>query len=237
MIKQWSQRLFGRGHYRIDDPRPIAAASPYTYFLPSDVELGALTAGDNVKLIFEAIPSSEKWGAERMWVSITDTDGDDLTGELLNAPLDIASLKPGDQVRFKRWQVIGIEWAEYRLLPPPPAPERRDYWDRCFVDQQILDGRLRVEFLYREEPDPPQEGSDYSDSGWRIRCDSRGLTDEECEFPQCSHVAIGAVLNNDDSWVHLIDAPVGSAFLRDWDSGEFHPAEMPPIDDADADGR
>jgi len=31
------------------------------------------------------------------------------------------------------------------------------------------------------------------------------------------------VLNQDDSWVHLIDQPEGSAFIRDWDKDQFVP--------------
>jgi hypothetical protein len=215
------------GKYRIEDPRPIAAAAPYTFYLPSENELLSVVPGDLVKITFESIPPSAEWGAERMWVIVTGVDGDVLTGTLDNEPADIPQLKPGDVVRFQRGHIIDIDWADDRAIPPPPAPERRWYWERCFVDDQILDARLKVEYLYREEPGPPAEDDAYPDSGWRFRCDTRGLTDAEYDSPSVSYIAVGKVLNADDSWLHLIDAPVGSAFLRNWETGEFAPTEMP----------
>ena len=214
------------GKYRIDDPRPTAARAPYTYYLPAENELLAVAPGDLVKIIFESIPPSDAWDAERMWVIVTAIDGDSLTGTLDNQPRDMPQLKHGDVVHFQRGHIIDIDWAEDRAVPPPSAPERRWYWDRCFVDDQILDGRLKVEYLYREDPDPPREGDTHPDSGWRFRCDTRGLTDEEYENPSFSYIAIDKVLNEDDSWLHLIDAPVGSAFQRNWETSEFAPTEM-----------
>jgi hypothetical protein len=218
------------GRYRINDPRPTAAAAPYTYYLPSENELLAVAPGDIVKIIFESIPPSEEWGAERMWVIVTAIDGEALIGTLDNDPFDMPQLKHGDVVSLQRGHIIDIDWAKDRAVPPPPMPERRWYWDRCFVDDQILDGRLKVEYLYREEPDPPRDGDKYPDSGWRFRCDTRGLTEQEYENPSFSYIAIGKVLNADDSWLHLIDAPVGSAYLRDWETGAFQPTSMPRDD-------
>lgn len=214
------------GKYRIEDPRPIAADAPYTFYLPSENELLSVAPGDLVKIIFESIPPSAEWGAERMWVIVTGVDGDELTGTLDNEPADMPQLKPGDIVQFKRGHIIDIDWADDRAVPSPTVPERRWYWERCFVDDQILDGRLKVEYLYRQEPDPPAEDDSYPDSGWRFRCDTRGLTDAEYDNPSFSYIALGKVLNRDDSWLHLIDAPAGSAFLRDWATGEFVPTEF-----------
>ncbi|HWV60467.1 MAG TPA: DUF2185 domain-containing protein [Sphingopyxis sp.] len=214
------------GRYEIEDPRPIAADAPYTFYLPSENELLAVSPGDLVKLAFRSIPDSSEWGAERMWVIVTAAEGARLTGTLDNHPLDMPQLKAGDRVTFTRGHVMDIDWSADRAAPPPTAPARREYWDRCFVDDQILDGWLKIEYLYREEPDPPDEGDAYPDSGWRFRCDTRGLTNEEYDNPSFSYIAVGKVLNEDDSWLHLIDAPVGSAFLRNWETGEFVPTEM-----------
>lgn len=218
------------GRYEIEDPRAIAAEAPYTFYLPSEKELLAVSPGDLVKLIFRSIPDSGEWGAERMWVIVTATGGAWLTGTLDNDPLDMPQLRAGDRVTFARGHIIDIDWREDRAVPPPNAPARREYWDRCFVDDQILDGRLKVEYLYRQEPDPPGEGDAYPDSGWRFRCDTRSLTDAEYDNPSFSYIAIGKVLNRDDSWLHLIDAPVGSAFLRDWATGRFGPTEFTATD-------
>lgn len=219
------RRWFGR--YEIIDPRPIAAEAPYTFYLPSENELLAVAPGDLVKLTFRSVPESSEWDAERMWVIVTAADGSRLTGRLDNHPSDMPQFKAGDRVSFDRGHIIDIDWSEDRVTPPPPAPTQRWYWDRCFVDDQILDGRFKVEFLYREEADLPQEGDAYPDSGWRFRCDTRTLTDEEYDNPNFSYIAIGKVLNEDDSWLHLIDAPVGSAFQRNWETGEFASVAMP----------
>lgn len=212
--------------YAIADPRPIAADAPYTFYLPSENERLAVSPGDLVKLMFRSVPASGERDAERMWVTVTEVDGAQLTGTLANHPLDMPQLKEGDPVKFDRGHILDIDWRADRTPAPPAAPARREYWDRCFVDDQILDGRLKVEYLYRQEPDPPREGDTYPDSGWRFRCDTRGLTDAEYDNPSFSYIAIGKVLNKDDSWLHLIDTPAGSAFLRDWSTGRFVPTEF-----------
>ena len=211
--------------YTLDDPRINAADAPYTFFLPSAEELAALAPGDLVKLIFRPAGGDRKWGAERMWVMIDRVDGDRLEGTLDNVPEDIPGLAPEDRIHFERHHIIDCSWAEDREAEPPPLPARRHYWERCLVDSCVTDERVRVHYLYREEPEPIEEGDEYPDSGWRIRGDYRGVTDTEIDEREVEFVALGRVLNADDSWLHLIDAPIGSAFIRDWDSGEFVPEE------------
>ncbi len=224
-LRRRFRRWFGR--YEIRDPRPIAADAPYTFDLPSENELLAVAPGDLVKLLFRSIPVGE-WETERMWVIVADADGPNLAGTLDNEPADMPQLKAGDRISFDRGHIIDIRWDEDRATPPPPAPDSRDYWDRCFVDNAILDARQKVEFLYREEPDPPRQGDQFPDSGWRIESEPPGPFDDG--NPPFSYVALGAVLNRDDSWLHLIDEPVGSAFERDPGTGQFVPAQM-PVDD------
>lgn len=220
--RQW-RRWFGR--YEIDDPRPIAEEAPYTYYLPSENELLTLAPGDVAQMVFRSIPPGRQWSAERMWVLITATDGDQLTGTLENTPLDMPQLRADDVVRFKRSDVISVRWSDERANPLPLAPVRRDYWERCFVERCVVDDGAAVYYLYREEPDPDDPDDKYPDSGWRIRGDFRGLDDEAIEARKIYYLALGAVLNHDDSWLHLIDAPVGSAFIRDEATGRFEPCE------------
>jgi len=39
------------------------------------------------------------------------------------------------------------------------------------------------------------------------------------------YIAIGKVLNADDSWLHLIDSAVGSAWLRNFQTGTYEPLD------------
>lgn len=211
--------------YTLDDPRINAAEAPYTFFLPSAEEVAALAPGDHAKLIFRPADPDRKWGAERMWVRIDRIDGDGLEGTLDNVPDDVPGLELGDRVAFQRFHVIACQWADARQTHPPPPPLRREYFERCMVDVGVFQDRLPVHFLYREEPDLAEEGDEYPDSGWRIRGDYRGLTDEEIGEREVDYVALGVVLNVDDSWLHLIDAPIGAAFIRDWQTGEFVPEQ------------
>lgn len=165
-----------------------------------------------------------------MWVTVREMNGLTLRGILDNEPYDIPQLRLGDLVEFRRDQIYDIIWNADKEVAPPPSPERRDYWERCYADEQIVKNGLKVEFLYRVVPDAETADDDYPDSGWRFRCDTRSLTDEEYENSEFSYIAIGKVLNADDSWLHLIDEPVGSCFLRNWDTGAFE------IGDRDVEG-
>ena len=101
----------------------------------------------------------------------------------------------------------------------------REYWQRCLVDECVLERSQPVEFLYREAPDLDQEGDTYPDSGWRIRGCKGEVSDAEIEARRVVYVALGAVLNADDSWLHLVDDPIGSRFIRNFGTGEYVSAD------------
>lgn len=209
------------GRYTIDDPRPIAAEAPYTYFLPSENELLALAPGDQAKLVFRSHPPGREWDAERMWVTITKAGDELLEGTLDNQPSDMPQLGRGDVVRFRRSDAIDILWNEERVASPPPSPERREYWERCMVDDCIVAGRSPVDYCYREAPDLARPDDRFPDSGWRIRGTDEGIEADSRAERKPRYVAIGLVLNRDDTWLHLIDEPIGSRFYRDPRSGHF----------------
>jgi len=202
--------------YAVTDPRPIAADAPYTFFLPTANELAAIGPSDLVKLMFDYPHQTAKWAAERMWVTVTEADGDLLRGTLANQPDEPTSpLVLGNEVVFQRHNVLAIEWEHPETAPA--SPSQKEYWDRCLVDDCILDGLEPVEYIYREEPDMQQDGDTYPDSGWRIRGRQGPASDADMEARKFSYVALGAVLNRDDSWLRWIDAPIGTALMRDFD--------------------
>ena len=206
--------------YVLVDPRPIAAGAPYTFFLPNADEIAAIASGDLAQLMFEHVPAGHEWGVERMWVKVDSSDANELTGTLANKPFEAtASVREGDPVTFERHHVIGIRWANPETAPRPST--YREYWERCLVDDCVLDGTEPIEFIYREEPDMQEEGDKYADSGWRVRGRMGDATDEEADARVPQYVAIGAVLNRDDSWVQFVDAPVGTRLMRDFETNIY----------------
>ena len=123
--------------YEILDGRPLAADAPYTFFLPSPQELGSVGEGDIVKLLFEYSHETEKWDAERMWVIVGSANGQELVGVLDNDPYEpTTTLEAGNEVSFKRYNILAIDWKNSALAPPPV--KYREYWERCLVDQRFI---------------------------------------------------------------------------------------------------
>lgn len=206
--------------WHLEDPRPIAESAPYTFFRPSETECLAVRAGDLIKLIFIYDVPTEEWTAERMWVHVTEAGREGLAGTLGNNPVDPkAPLKHGDLVRCQHFHIIDIEF-DKPDTSPAPVPHRT-YWERCFVEQCVLDGQEPVEFLYRETPLAPEEDDAYHDSGWRIRGRRGTATAADYDAREFVYIALGKVLNEDDSWLHLIDMPVGCQFERNFETGDY----------------
>lgn len=219
------RRYFGR--YELEDPRPIAHSAPYTYYLPSSERQNSVASGDLVQLLFNGKPMSLKYGTERMWVKVTSVTSSGCTGDLSNDPYDMPQLKHGDKISFQPFHIIDFK-TERDLPEETPTPQ---FWDRCMVDRCVLDEAVPVYYLYREEPDLMEDDDEYGDTGWRIRGDYRSISDEEFEARKATYIAVGKVLNADDSWLHLIDEPTGSAFMRNFETGEYEPYERGSHDD------
>jgi len=149
-------------------------------------------------------------GDERMWVKVEEVLPDGFAGRLDTTPSDMPQLAPGAALFVPRDWAIDIDWAEGH--EPPEYPPRRDYWERCMVDACVLEGRSRVDYLYREADDLHRPDDKHPDSGWRIRGTDAGIAEDERLGRSPSYVALGAVLNQDDRWLHLIDEPAGEHF-------------------------
>lgn len=205
-------KLYSKNTWSLSDAQQLAESNPYTFHKPSDEAVYLLKPGDQVKLIFEFDSDDpEAPGAERMWVDVTEITGQHFGGTLDNDPVHIQDLLCGDPISFSPKHIIQVSIDD-------PVPNKTDqYLPRCFVTHRVLYDGLGVGYLYREEPDTED------DSGWRILCgdESEAYMDASDSI---SYVSLGAVLQEDDRIVHLLEAPIGSAFAFDDISRAFIPA-------------
>jgi hypothetical protein len=73
----------------------------------------------------------------------------------------------------------------------------------------------KVGRLYREEPDEEDE------TGWVFMSDKE--TQEYVDNSEnLQYISLGKVLNLDDSFIDLLNEPIGSEFMRDEITGTFY---------------
>lgn len=198
--------------WTLENADEVAAAHRYTFFKSPRETISLVRPGEVVKLIFLFDSDNpDAPCAERMWV-IVDQIGPDgrFHGRLDNEPRWIEDLKLGDTLSFDARHIINTEHDSDDNIV-------RRYSKRCFVTQRILSDAAKVGYLYREEPDND------NDSGWRFAANDE--SDEYMDDPEnIAFVSIGAVLSRDDSFIELLDAPAGAAFVRDPGTQAFVPA-------------
>lgn len=203
----------------LSDPRPIAAEAPYTFYLPLPQEFAAREPGDMVQAIFREESGDRQYGAERMWTTVESVADGSVSGRLCNTPLDMPSLKLNDWMRIPLTHVIAVKFRDGKPKLDMVGP--RSYWDRCFVDACVVEGRCHADYFYREQPDMTREGDTDPDSGWRIRGTEAAIAEDKRLEKAPMYIALGKVLNADDRWIHLIDSPIGSAFQWDTQRGDY----------------
>jgi hypothetical protein len=189
--------------WRLENADAIAASNKYTFFKSPPEAIALVRPNDIVKLIFVVDSDDpEAPHAERMWVIVDRVEADGrFLGRLDNAPDWIDDLKCGDEVTFDASHVINTPYDSHDNLV-----ER--YIKRCFVTQRILRDGARVGYLYRAEPDNDK------DSGWRITANDES-DDYMADADNAAFVSLGRVLSKDDSFIGLLDAPIGASFARD----------------------
>lgn len=201
----------------LDDVREMNAAAPYTFYIPSEEVLRQLKVGDLVKLIFtNEHPSSDGYGGERMWVKITDVQGNQFEGVLDNEPYYLP-IEVGTELSFGIEHICQTEYEE-------PDGEKWDYYANTFVivSADVLE-REEFHFMLRDNPNGEE------DSGWSFLSgyeDDDYLSDTENFLV----VSIGVVLNMDDSILSIVQQPPLCAYERD-EEGTFQ-----EIEDYDWDG-
>ena len=201
--------------WSLENAQEIAEQSPYTFYKPSAEIIARISPGEVVKLIFTFTSEDpEAPGAERMWVIVDEIRPDGtFRGRLDNEPRYINDLELGEEIIFAERHIINTEHDEADNLV-------QRYLPRCFITRRILDDGCPVAYLYREPPE------DDNDSGWRLTANDE--SDDYMNNPDnIAYVSLGAALSCDDSYLGLLDAPYGSAFVFNAARGEFETADFP----------
>jgi hypothetical protein len=87
-----------------------------------------------------------------------------------------------------------------------------------FATKMLVDSRRKVRFMYREQPDNPD------DSGWRFFCgdEDQSYTDVPDNI---GIYDISTILEIDDSILPLLNSPSGTAFEREDENAPFVASE------------
>jgi len=206
------------GSWKLTDSEQLSKEYKYTFYKPSREITKKLKVGNIVKLTFEFDSSnSEHPSAERMWVEITEINGEKFKGKLDNHPFYLHELYAGDELVFEHKHIIDhdLEMSEPNLVDK--------YYDRCFVTNKVLYDNAPINYIYREEPMEKDEERDYIDTGWRIL--SGDESDEYMDNSEnISLVSLGAVLSKDDSFIELLESEIGTSFERN-ENGVFEKIE------------
>lgn len=191
---------------------------PYTFYRPSDAIISRLKPEEaTVKLIFRFEPYEEGQPAgERMWVIINSIDEEGVyTGTLDNDPYHIKDLKAGDKITFGKEHIIQYDTLDELDIEDENAGKVEQYLKKCFISNHIMHEGYKIGRLYREESDEEEY------TGWTFMSDfeTQEYVDDHNNL---QYIAIGKVLNLDDSFINLLDAPVGSEFARDEETNLFY---------------
>jgi len=196
----------------LEDARELAEAAPYTFYIPSTEVIAMLRPGDVVKLVFRNDEDDADNG-EALWLRLSEIDGDDFTGLLENPPAVTPGLQLGDEIEFCSYHIV-----DTRLNDPVPNIVQQ-YATACFVTRRVFDDEHPVGTLYRENPDETEEEmSDFS--GWNMMAGDED--DTYLDNPDnWVYVSLGSVLDIDDRFIDVLDAPYDSEFEYDPETDTF----------------
>jgi hypothetical protein len=191
--------------WHLRDAEKLHRKNPYTFYKPGEDIISKLKPGDHVRLIFGFEPQAEDGcAAERMWVTIKTQKDGYFEGALDNNPLYINGLKLGDTIKLSSKHIIDTNYTD------PKDKELDEFFKLCLVTESILNGD-KVGLLQRFEP------NNEKDSGW---CFSGDFDTQEYldNSDNIKIVSLGVLLNIDDSFLHLLEYPIGASF--EWDRSE-----------------
>ncbi len=139
--------------YTLEDAAELNKQYPRTFITPSQLEIDSLTPGALVKLIFILDEPIEGCGAERMWVEITERNGDIFSGILTNAPRYIESISAGDTITFCSNNIAAI----YVRGAAPFDREKYATVTKRALENRQINWVVRTDDLVNEQ-----------DSGWQF---------------------------------------------------------------------
>lgn len=198
----------------LEDVRDLSDVAPYTFSTPSAEVIAMLKPGHTVKLSF--VWDDEASGesiSEQLWVRLTEIRGDEFLGEMDSNPEDIPELQPGDEIEFVIDHIIDTQ------LDDPIPNIAQQYEANCFVTGRVLEDEQPVGSLYRENPAEAGDGL-ANFSGWNIMAGDED--DAYLDNPDNWHyVSLGSVLNIDDRFIDVLDAPFDTEFVYDPEQDSF----------------
>lgn len=89
-----------------------------------------------------------------------------------------------------------------------------DNFGYVFATKMLVEGKRKVGFMYREQPDEP------NDSGWRFFCgdEDQKYTDNPDNI---GIYDINTILEIDNSILPFLNDPYGTAFEREYENAPF----------------
>lgn len=175
--------------------------NPRTFMIPNKDEIDELEEGDLVKLIFLMDePTEDGCSAERMWVNITEHNGDDFKGTLDNTPYFIKSIKEGDEISFKTENIACIYGGESEF-----DEEKFALISNKALENRQINYACKSDFIDNDE-----------DSGWQLF-----YGDEEDDYvndsDNISIIKLEEVLN--------FEPLLEDVFSSDWEQFEYSEEE------------
>ena|SRR5208337_728390 len=204
-------------------PHDIIEPLPCNFLLHDSSYANALSVGDFAQVVLRS--NLQNPVDVSYWTQITRVDGEWLEAVLEPMVLTpdlfgIENIAAGTSIRMKRSHVFRVRFSDPQKYGDlQPATEFHDRG--CFVDEQVLSGKLPITYLYREVSNSTLKKGDLPDSGWRLRTEISSFSEEEMRSAAASYVPLGAVLRVDDSWIDLVDEPLGAAFRKNSEMGSF----------------
>ncbi|SHL60618.1 hypothetical protein SAMN05444266_104144 [Chitinophaga jiangningensis] len=137
--------------YYLQDIRKEASLHPRHFLAPSPEEIASLQVGNMVRLFFVFnFQTADNCRAERMWVEISEINGETFKGYLTNQPHYIQELHKGDVISFTGSQIATI-------LVAPQFDENK----KAIITLRALE-KGEINWALCAEPDNPE------DSGWQL---------------------------------------------------------------------